>query len=258
MVKLMEKYKPIRQLMADGEFSKALDHLVRILQKNPDDKEAKQLEYTCREMIHIQNTCSDEPEQKNSISVEEYASVHFRRIMKKICHWMFYLLNKLPLKWQQKLKTDRFRVWEIHFTLDSDSQKDWLWELLFWDAKRRKMVFASLIVVLLLCITLFLLLAFAGCDKSDTSEPRDFSATIKSAYAGDTQAQFLLGKNFYFGESVKRDVDLALLWLTKSARAGHTQAAELLQKILVEQDSRVHDGQYIWKKNDNSKTENRE
>lgn len=29
MVKLMEKYKPIRQLMADGEFSKALDHLRR-------------------------------------------------------------------------------------------------------------------------------------------------------------------------------------------------------------------------------------
>ena len=171
---------------------------------------------------------------------------------------MFYLLNKLPLKWQQKLKTDRFRVWEIHFTLDSDSQKDWLWELLFWDAKRRKMVFASLIVVLLLCITLFLLLAFGGCDKSDSSEPMVFAAIVKSAYDGDSQAQFLLGKNFYFGESVKRDVDQALLWLTKSARAGHTQAAELLQKILVEQDIRVHEGQYIWKKNDNSKTENRE
>ena len=252
------KYKPIRQLMADGEFSKALDHLVRILQKNPDDKEASQLEYTCREMIHIQNACGDEPEQENEISVEEYVSVHFRRIMKKICHWMFYLLNKLPLKWQQKLKTDKFRVWEIHFTLDSDSQKDWLWELLFWDAKRRKMVFAFLIVVLLLCITLFLLLAFGGCDKSDSSEPMVFAAIVKSAYDGDSQAQFLLGKNFYFGESVKRDVDQALLWLTKSARAGHTQAAELLQKILVEQDIRLHDGQYIWKKNDNSKTENRE
>lgn len=172
---------------------------------------------------------------------------------------MFYLLNKLPLKWQQKLKTDKFRVWEIHFTLDSDSQKDWLWELLFWDAKRRKMVFASLIVVLLLCITLFLLLAFGECDKSDSSEPMVFAAIVKSAYDGDSQAQFLLGKNFYFGESVKRDVDQALLWLTKSARAGHTQAAELLQKILVEQQAiRVHDGQYIWKKNDNSKTENRE
>ena len=34
----MEKYKPIRQLMADGEFSKALDHLIRILQKNPARK----------------------------------------------------------------------------------------------------------------------------------------------------------------------------------------------------------------------------
>lgn len=39
----MERYKPIQQLMADGEFSKALDHLVRILQKNPDD--AKALQY---------------------------------------------------------------------------------------------------------------------------------------------------------------------------------------------------------------------
>ena len=38
----------------------------------------------------------------------------------------------------------------------------------------------------------------------------------------------------------------------------YKETAELLQKILVEQDSRVHDGQYIWKKNDNSKTENRE
>ena len=254
----MEKYKPIRLLMADGEFSKALDHLVRILQKNPDDKEAKQLEYTCREMIHIHNACEEESEQKNEISVAEYISVHFRRFMKKVCHFIFLLLNKLPPKWQLKIKADKFRMWEIHFTVDSDAQKDWLWELLFWDAKRRKMVFASLIVVLFLCITLFLLLAFGGCDNSDSSEQLDFSTTVKSAYDGDPQAQFLLGKKFYFGESVKRDVDQALLWLTKSARAGHVQAAELLQKILVEQDIRVHDGQYIWKKNDNSKTESRE
>ena len=118
-------------------------------------------------------------------------------------------------------------------------------------------MFVSLIAVLLLCITLFLLLAFGGYNNSDSPEPRDFSATVKSAYDGDTQAQFLLGKNYYFGESVKRDVDQALLWLTKSARGGHTQAAELLQKILVEQDIRDHDDQYMWKKNDNSKTENR-
>lgn len=248
------KYKPIRQLMADGEFSKALDHLVRISQKNPDDKEAKQLEYTCREMIHIQNACSDEPEQKNAISVAEYTSVHFRRIMKKICHWIFYLLNKLPSKWQQKLKTDRFRVWEIHFTLDSDSQKDWLWELLFWDAKRRIIVFSSLIATILLCILLFILLASGGCNNSKSSEQKDFSTTVKYAYDGDSNAQFLIGKNFYYGETVKKDVDQALFWLTKSARAGNTQAAELLQKILVEQDIRVHEGQYLWKKNDKKKS----
>ena len=248
------KYKPIRQLMADGEFSKALDHLVRILQKNPDDKDARQLEYTCREMIHIQNACGDKPEQKNEISVEEYVSVHFRRIMKKICHWMFYLLNKLPGQWQKKIKADRFRVWEIHFTLDSDSQKDWLWELLFWDSKRRITVFASLITAILLCILLFLLLAFGGGNNSKETEKRDFSAIIKSAYDGDAQAQFLIGKNFYYGETVKKDVDQALLWLTKSARAGHTQAADLLQKILVEQDIRVHKGQYLWKQNDKKKS----
>ena len=46
----MEKYKPIRQLMAAGEFRKALDHISRILQKNPDDWDAKLLYGTCRMM----------------------------------------------------------------------------------------------------------------------------------------------------------------------------------------------------------------
>ena len=241
--------------MADGEFSKALDHIVRILQKNPDDKEARQLEYTCREMIHIQNACNDEPEQKNKISVEEYISVHFRRAMKKICHWIFYLLNKLPLNWQQKIKADRFRVWEIYFTHDTDSQKDWLWELLFWDSKRRITVFVTLTASILLCILLLLLLTFGGCNKSKSTEQKDFAVTLEAANDGDPHAQFLVGKNFYYGRTVQKDVDRALFWLTKSARAGHTQAAALLQKILVEQDIRVHENQYLWKQNDEKKSE---
>ena len=249
----MERYKPIRQLMADGEFSKALDHLVRILQKNPEDKEAKQLEHACREMIHIQNACGDEPDEGNKISVEEYISVHFRRIMKKTCHWVFYLLTKLPLKWQQKLNAERFQALESHFTRDSDSQKDWLWELLFWDARRRITVFASLIAVLLLGILLILLLAFRGSSNSESIEQRDFVATVKAAYQGDIQAQYSVGKNFYYGTTVQKDVEQALLWLTKSARAGHTQAAALLQKILVEQDVRVQENQYLWKQNDRKK-----
>ena len=86
--------------------------------------------------------------------------------------------------------------------------------------------------------------------NSKETEQRDFSAIVKSAYAGDAQAQFLVGKNFYYGENVKKDVEQALLWLTKAARSGHTPAAGLLQKILVEQDIRVHEGQYIWNQND--------
>ena len=97
-------------------------------------------------------------------------------------------------------------------------------------------------------------MAFGGGNNSKETEKRDFSAIIKSAYDGDAQAQFLIGKNFYYGETVKKDVDQALLWLTKSARAGHTQAADLLQKILVEQDIRVHKGQYLWKQNDKKKS----
>jgi hypothetical protein len=246
----MERYKPIRQLMADGEFSKALDHLVRVLQKNPEDKEAKQLEYTCREMIQIQHVCNDTTEEKSEISVEEYLSVHFRRIMKKICHWMFHLLNKLPLQYQQKLKADRFRVWEIHFTLDADSQKDWLWELLFWDTKRRITVFASLIGVILLGIALFLLLAFEGGSDSKSEEQISFSVLIQSAQEGDAQAQYSIGKKYYEGDNVQKDVARALYWLTQSARAGHSQAAALLQKILVEQE-RVEERKYQWKQNKN-------
>ena len=250
----MEKYKAIRQLMAEGEFRMALDHLVRILQKHPDDKEARQLEFTCREMIHIQNACNDEPEPENDISVGEYAAVHFRRIMKKICRGSFSILNKLPPAWQQKIKPERFKLWEERFTVELDSQKDWMWELLFWDAKRRIIVFASLIAAILLCILLFILLASGGCRNPESTTEKDFSAVMKSAYDGDAYSQFSVGKNFYYGESVKKDVDQALFWLTKSARSGHTQAAALLQKILVEQDIRLQEGQYIWQTADKKKS----
>lgn len=39
------RYKSIQQLMADGEFRKALAHLSRILQKKPDDEDARKLEF---------------------------------------------------------------------------------------------------------------------------------------------------------------------------------------------------------------------
>lgn len=245
----MEKYKPIQHLMVQGEFRKALDHLERILKKNPGDKEAVRLEYLCREMIHIHSVCTEQTEQRKEISVSEYLSVHFRRIMGKICHVLFCLLNKLPEKWQKKVHADRFRVWEISFSIESDSEKDFVWESLFWDKKRRITVFASLIAVLLVCTTLFFVLMFGEKRDSELLYGNDFRNIVQLAYEGDAHGQFLMGKKFYYGEDVKQDIDQALLWLTKSARSGHTQAAELLQKILVEQDIRVNEGKYLWAPN---------
>ena len=244
----MNKYKPIRQLMAEGEFRKAMDHIARILQKNPDDPEAKQLEYTCREMVHIQNSCEEDTARPNEISVEEYITVHFRRIMKQICRFIFVLLSKLPSAWRQRLYADRFRVWEISFTIDEDVQKDWLWELLFWDARRRMTAIISLLAVVLLGIVCLCLLAFGGCDDSENLPQNDFYTLIKAAEEDDANAQYLLGKSFYYGENVKRDSAQAVLWLTKAARTGHAEAASLLHRILVKQDVRGHDDNYLWKK----------
>ena len=245
----MEKYKPIRQLMADGEFRKALDHITRVLQKNPQDKETLKLENICREMIHIQQVCTEEAEQKNEISVTEYISVHFRRLMKNLCHFCFLKMNLLPEKWQKILKTDRFRVWEVKFTLESDAGKDWLWELLFWDTKRRKNIFISLIVMLILCMTCFCFLVFGhSCCKSDTALQEDnFSAVLKAANEDDAHAQFLIGENYYYGRTVKKDVQQAKVWLIKASVAGHAQAAELLQKLMVELDYRTSDNEQLWK-----------
>ena len=251
----MEKYKAVRQLMAEGEFSKALDHLVRILKKNPHDQEALQLEYTCREMIHIQDACEEDPRQKNSISVEEYITVHSRRFMKKLCHLIARMLSRMPGKWQQKFSPAKWLELEKSFTVETDSQKDWVWELLFWDARRRMFVFISLSLILLCGVAIFLLLAFGGCERTNSELKADFSAVTRSAYAGDAHAQYLLGENFYYGKTVTRDAEQALMWLTKAARTGHKQAADLLQKILVERDIGVQEGKSIWEAKERQQSE---
>lgn len=250
----MEKYKAIRLLMAEGEFRKALDHITRVLQKNPQDKEALKLENVCREMIHIQHACMEESEQKNEIPVTEYIAVHFRRLMKNLCHFCFLKMNLLPEKWQKILKIDRFRVWEEKFTPESDAGKDWLWELLFWDTKRRKNVFILLIIMLVLFTACFSFLVFVhSCRESDTTLLEDnFSAVQKAAYDGDAHAQFLIGENYYYGRTVKKDVQQARVWLIKASVAGHAQAAELLQKLMVELDYRTPDNEQLWKQ-DNKK-----
>ena len=239
--------------MANGEFRKASEHLSGILKMNPDDKEALQLAHTCREMIHIQNVCSENDDVPESrISAEEYFSVHYRRIMKKLCHCVFYLISLLPSALQQKINPERFSSLENHYTVETDSQKDWLWEMLFWDARRRLILFSSLIVLILLSVSLFFLLVW-GTNSNNSSPQQNFASLVNDAQENDAGAQFLLGKSYYYGEGVKRDVDQALIWLTKASKKGNPQAAELLQKIMVEQDVSLQKGTYLWNRKEKEK-----
>ena len=244
----MDKYKTIQQLMAEGEFRKARKLLAELLQKNPDDKAAKQLEFTCREMLRIQDDCMETPKEKNDISVQEYFSVHFRKAMKAFCSFAGRTLSKLPPSWQQKISADRFKTWKENFTVEADSQKDWLWELLFWDAKRRMILFSSLIAALLLAASLLILLCLGSCNSDVQEEQGNLNAIIREAEEDNAHAQYLLGKKLYYGEGVRRNVDFALTWLTRSAKSGYEPAGVLLQKIMVEQENSRQEGTFSWKK----------
>ncbi len=101
-------------------------------------------------------------------------------------------------------------------------------------------------VVVLLGLTLTLLLISGKKEERVSFLQKDFSAIVKSASRNDVEAQFQLGKDFYYGESVSRDIDQALFWLTKAANAGYPPAAELLRKILSEQNISIRDGHYLW------------
>ena len=241
----MEKYQTIKELMAAGEFRKAQEYLAGVLQKNPDEQEAKQLEFTCLEMLRIQSACEEKPEEKNNISVQEYFSVHFRRVMKAVCRFAELGASKLPPSWQKKINAARFKEWKDNFTLEADAQKDWLWELLFWDAKRRMILFSSLIGALLLATLLFFLLSLGSCD-SDVPEAKDPNAILKAAYEDDAHAQYLLGKKYYSGEGGRRDIELAKSWLTRSAKSGYEPAGVLLEKIMVEQENSRQEGTFSW------------
>ena len=85
-------------------------------------------------------------------------------------------------------------------------------------------------------MVLFLLLIFNSCDKYDYDTYKDFSELVRAAQDNDTDAQFELGQNFYYGKTVRKDLDQAVFWLYKAAKKRHPKAAELLQKILIEKD----------------------
>ncbi|MBR7138783.1 MAG: sel1 repeat family protein [Lentisphaeria bacterium] len=240
----MEKYQNIRDLITRGEFPPALEQLEEILEKEPEDLEAQQLHYTCSEVLRIQNTgvgADDEESEMESdeVSVREYLTAYFRQPARKVCRFIFLALSRVPEKWRKKLKADRFRMWEIALTVNADAEKDWYRELLFWNSRRRMTALLFCSGLLLLFTTLFILLALRGCPAAEPEMPADLSVVERAAKEGDPQAQYLLGKAFYEGSGKKRDIDEALLWLSRSSRSGNRWAEDLLQKIVTETNIRT-------------------
>lgn len=58
---------------------------------------------------------------------------------------------------------------------------------------------------------------------------KELASTIKSAEAGDAEAQYKLGEFYFYGyEGVEKDYELAVKWLRKSANAGYPNAQNFL------------------------------
>ena len=54
---------------------------------------------------------------------------------------------------------------------------------------------------------------------------------LKDALAGNAEAMFQLGTMYAFGNGVSLDLDEALHWLKKAAKAGHSTARIVLEDI---------------------------
>jgi len=78
-----------------------------------------------------------------------------------------------------------------------------------------------------------------SADKIDTPQdatnaahpdfpPPSFDDVLKRAEKGEAQAQHLLGRRYYFGDSVTQDREKAVEWQTRAANQGHATAQYVL------------------------------
>lgn len=61
--------------------------------------------------------------------------------------------------------------------------------------------------------------------------PNDINSIKKVAEQGDAEAQFNLGKCYYHGDGVNRDLKEAVYWFRKAAEQGHVKAQEALKNL---------------------------
>ena len=102
-------------------------------------------------------------------------------------------------------------------------------------------------------LALAVVLTIPGCASQDPWSDRDFSepppvdptllaeisaakagagvTLAQRAQAGDANAQYELGLNYYYGIEVPEDRELSRLWMGRAAQQGHRQAAQVLASL---------------------------
>lgn len=96
------------------------------------------------------------------------------------------------------------------------------------------------LILLVLQVSLFSMM--------NTMNNLSFKELHELAEYGETQAQFQVGMRYYNGMGVNKDLDKAIEWFKKSAKAGHQEAAYYLGLIYLQKRSEKNPDLKTWYK----------
>ncbi len=232
------RYKAIRKLMIQGHFETASEHLLRVLEKKPNDREALDLENTCRKMLDIIHSFEADPVDCTEISAANYFSARFKQLLGALCRQIIAVLDKLPESYRQKLGREYFVRCGGKFAGGDDGQQDWRLESLFWDSRRRRTLFIALGTLILAGIVFMIGIGLSNSSSSPELSTLRISSIIEKANDGDHESQYRLGMCFYRGIGVPADIEQSYLWLSRAAKAGHKEAGDFLQRVTFELETR--------------------
>jgi len=233
------RYSAIQKLMQENRWEDAHALLKKVLESHPGDTDALRLAQTCKTMLEIEKSLlSEEQLTDEKITVSEYFSVYAVHVLKRLCSFVVAGLSFLPEKLQRFFHKEKFETWTQQFDKRSQPEKNWMWDLMFWDSRRRRILFASIGGILVLFVLIFVWVAWP--QKSDETEwaSLKINSVVLKAQRGDPVSQYQLGMLFYRGtESFPRDMEQSYLWLSRAAKAGHKGAASFLQRVIFEKEN---------------------
>ena len=102
-------------------------------------------------------------------------------------------------------------------------------------ANLKRYAFLFLPLFFLLVVATFSGLPFAySASREHTVE--DIPDLLPKAEAGDAEAQFWIGRFYYFGEGFGQDLEMAFKWFVKSAEKGDAKGEEFLGRCYLDGD----------------------